>query len=183
MQGQFDAPLTGRGVAQARGAGCLLRELLSPDAPARLIMSPLGRARRSADLILGSLAGRVPDIRTDARLKEISWGAFEGMTSAEIAAAAPDLWRGGALERWSVPPPGGESFRMLSERVRPVLQELLQDDHGPVVVVAHGGVRRALRGLYGGLEPAAVLALEEPHDVIIRLQAGSATVFTIEENR
>ena len=69
---------------------------------------------------------------------------------------------------------------MLSERLRPVLDELVGLDR-PAVVIAHGGVRRALRGLYGALPPAAVTALHEPHHVIVRLLGGAMTELTLDD--
>ncbi|MDX1539851.1 MAG: histidine phosphatase family protein [Geminicoccaceae bacterium] len=179
LQGQRDAPLTALGVAQARAAGRTLRHLLESEHPACLMVSPLGRARRSAELLLESLTPLVDHFAVDDRLKEISWGELEGLNRAEVKAKAPYFWRQRAIDRWMLTAPGGESYASLSARLQPVLDELLTFER-PAVVVAHGGVRRALRGLYGDLVPAETLALEEPHDVIVRLQAGTMTTLTIE---
>lgn len=180
LQGQLDAPLTPRGIAQALAAGRQLEALLREHAPVRLLTSPLGRTRRSANLVLQTLAPRVGEVRVDDRLKEISWGELEGLTRREIRVRAPAYWRCWKRDRWSAVAPGGESYALLRERLRPLLEELLAVEQ-PVVVVAHGGVRRVLRGLYGGLSPAEVLALEEPHDVMVRLVAGAVTVVPIDE--
>jgi broad specificity phosphatase PhoE len=52
VQGRFDSPLTERGVAQSHAVGQLVRSL--PDAAfARIITSPLGRARQTAEIIAG----------------------------------------------------------------------------------------------------------------------------------
>jgi broad specificity phosphatase PhoE len=176
MQGHRDAPLTDLGATQAAMVGRTLRDLLADVPPATLVMSPLGRARRSAELICEGAGHRIDVIRIDQRLKEISWGVFEGMTRDEIRTAAPDFWADRKTDRWSSAPPGGESYAQLSLRLAPVLAELM-GLRQPVVVVAHGGVRRALRGLYGALPPVEVIALEEPHDVIVRLHAGTMTSF------
>lgn len=178
LQGQLDAPLTPRGRAQATAAGRTLRPLLQNAAPVRIVTSPLGRAQRSTELVLESLAPLVNEIRVDERLKEISWGEFEGLTREQVKATAPVFWRRKARDRWTAEPPGGESFALLSERLQPVLDELLGHEQ-PVVVIAHGGVRRTLRGLYGGLQPAEILALQEPHDVVVRLLGGTMLIITI----
>jgi broad specificity phosphatase PhoE len=179
MQGQQDTPLTPLGVAQASGAGRVLRALLGTgQEAARFVTSPLGRARRSAEIILAHLPDQVDAATEDDRLKEIRWGDFEGLTRQAIGAVSLRLWRSPA-DRWRVPPPGGESYLMLSERVSPLLAELRRSPR-PAVIIAHGGVRRALRGLYLDLPPEQIPMLDEPHDVIFRLQAGTMATFQIE---
>jgi probable phosphoglycerate mutase len=61
------------------------------------------------------------------------------MTWKEVRRAAPQLAAARERDKWSYVPPGGESYAMLVERIRPVLAELVRD----TVIVAHGGVARA----------------------------------------
>ena len=63
---------------------------------------------------------------------------------------------------------GGESYRALSERVAAWLGEVERD----VVVAAHGGVMRVLRGLSRGLEPAEIFRLDVPQDKVLVIEAG-----------
>jgi broad specificity phosphatase PhoE len=56
----------------------------------------------------------------------------------------------------------------LSERVAQWLSSIERD----VVVAAHGGVMRVLRGLNGKLEPAAIFALDVPQDKVLVIEAG-----------
>jgi probable phosphoglycerate mutase len=44
---------------------------------------------------------------------------------------------------------------------------------GDTIVVGHGGAGRVLRGLYGRLSEAEILALDEPQDAIFRLAQGT----------
>lgn len=171
IQGQRDAPLTERGVAQARRAGCTLRELMDGDDAFVLITSPLGRARRSSALILESIRDRVCEVRTDARVMEMSWGRWEGLMRAEIVARDPERWQQFSADSWSVPPPEGESYAMLAERARAWYASIAAERR--LIVVAHGGFGRMLRAHYLGLPPAAALALKAPQDAFHRLQAGT----------
>src|SRR5712671_1121372 len=69
-QGWGDSPLTARGVAQAEAIGrrlCTLREAEA----AEIVASPIGRARRTAEIIRGQIAAdgfpRAANLRFDER--------------------------------------------------------------------------------------------------------------------
>ncbi len=171
FQGHRDSPLTARGIAQAERAGRrLLAELDDPAAYA-LTSSPLGRARHTAILVAGAI-GRAPgDVTLDDRLMEMTWGAWDGLTAAEIEARDPELWQARIDDRWTVAPPGGgETQQAILNRAMAWLGDL-----GPatrVVAVAHGALGRAIRTAYLGLPAAAMLELDEPQDAFFRLYAG-----------
>ena len=175
VQGHLDSPLTRLGLAQARRAGATLARMLDGGPPFLLLSSPLGRAQATAALILDALGPAVGEQRPDDRLKEISWGRWEGMTRAEIAAREPDLWRWREADRWRHPPPGGESHAMLAERARLWLESVAGLPR--LIVVGHGAWGRALRGVYQGLRPEQTDALDEPQDAFFRLSAGYITRF------
>ncbi len=86
----------------------------------------------------------------DPVLKELSFGAWEGLTWPEIEARDPKGVRTRNEDKWSFVPPGGESYAMLAERLRPWLDGL----SGDAFVVSHGGVARALMTLIAGVPPA-----------------------------
>jgi broad specificity phosphatase PhoE len=88
--------------------------------------------------------------RLDPVLKELSFGAWEGLTWPEIEARDPKALRARKKDKWNFVPPGGESYAMLAERVRPWLGGLT----GDALVVSHGGVARALMTLIAGVKPA-----------------------------
>ncbi len=172
LQGGLDAPLTPLGVAQSRRKAEVLREVLPSPAATPMISSPLGRCRASALLMAEILALEPEWIRYDERLRELTWGAWDGRTPAEIDAETPGAWAGRLIDRWRFRPPGGgESYPMLLERIKPWLDETLDGD-GPVIVVAHGMVGRAVRGLYADLAPEQIMALAETQDVVFRLAGG-----------
>ncbi|KGM53358.1 phosphoglycerate mutase [Lysobacter arseniciresistens ZS79] len=138
-QGQADIALSPVGEAQARSLGERLR-----DVPlTRAVASPLGRARRTAELALGERAGL---LATDAGLMEIAHGRWEGLLASEIRAADPDR-----LQAWRDAPhevlmPGGESLQHVFDRAWPALLRatagLGADD--TLLLVAHDAVNRVL---------------------------------------
>ena len=166
-QGWSDSPLTERGVAQAGAIGRLLCGL--PDAcSADLVASPLGRARRTAEII-GECLGRTTPLRFDDRLREISLGSWDGLRHDEIAAISPGIFDGDYFE-WYFRTPNGETYDAFAGRVAACLAEL---GEGALIVVTHGVVTRVLRGLYAGLARSEALRLEVPQDRVFRLAGGA----------
>lgn len=171
LQGQSNSPLTELGLKQAHGIGVLLRQLIGSGDNIPIIASPLERALLTAKAICGPLGRDTASLSTDDLLKEISFGRWEGRTFAEIATADPERWRRFETNRWSDIPPDGESYAMVAERARLWL-------HGSSairekIVVAHGEFGRVLRGIYCGMSPEEMFALDVPQDAVFRLSAGT----------
>jgi broad specificity phosphatase PhoE len=153
LQGQHDVPLNPLGRDQAAGAGRILKDLLAEaglDARrARFVASPLGRARETMERVRLAV-GLPPDgYAIDDRLKEVAFGAWEGLTWGELKRSAPVLVKARRAGKWAFTPPGGESYAALARRLEPWLAGVASDD----IVVAHGGVARALLQLRGLIEP------------------------------
>lgn len=108
-----------------------LRSLLPPDTP--VISSPLCRARKLAEAL-------DPKARTDARLCEISFGAWEGKAWNDIDRALLDSWANNILH---FTPPGGESVAHLQERAIDFASSMTGLR---TAVVTHAGIMRALIG-------------------------------------
>ena len=174
MQGQLDSPLTERGQTQARAVGETLAELTNGANGLALVASPLGRTMATAAVIAqavgsaGSLGA--PDIATDARLMEMSWGEWDGLTHAEIEARNPGELARREAGRWDHRPPGGENYATTAPRVAGFLAEV--DPNRPLIVVSHGGAGRVIRGLYGKLSRDEMLNLEQPQDAFHLLRDG-----------
>jgi probable phosphoglycerate mutase len=175
VQGHFDSPLTERGITQAGAIGRLLATSPGVEA-ARLVASPLGRARRTAELIREHCAV-APELTIDDRLREISVGAWDGLTYAEIAMRNPGTFDGEGRYEWYFRAPGGETYAAFAARVGEWLDEAADD--GLQIVVAHGIVSRVLRGLYAGLPRAVALTLPVPQDRIFRLSGGSIETIAV----
>jgi len=131
--GRVDVPLSPSGVAEAAAAARRLLSL-SPSLDA-VVSSPLVRCVDTGRAIAEAFDG-VP-VETDDDLIECDFGDFEGMTFGEVRErypAALDAW----LASTAVPPPDGESFQVVSLRVRRAVKRLLASYTGKtIVVVSH----------------------------------------------
>lgn len=130
-QGQADPPLTEVGRRQAEVAAANV-----PGPFEVVASSDLSRAHETARIIAARLATE-PVVAVEA-LRERNAGPWQGLTRAEINERWP-----GALEKraW---PKGYELDEALMERVLPALRELAFSVVRRALVVAHGGVIRAL---------------------------------------
>ena len=178
MQGHLDSPLTPKGVRQARRAGLFLGELIGDPRAARMIASPLGRARRTAAMVADALGIDYAACRHDDRLKEITWGDWDGLTRAEIEARYPGALTRRLKDHWNAVPPCGESYAVVAARA----QQWMGGVTGtrPLVVVGHGAWGRVLRGIYLGLSAADTLALDEPQDAVFRLAGETIDRFDVD---
>jgi probable phosphoglycerate mutase len=144
FQGSQDIPLNDLGKGQAVRSGELLADILANDShdPVKMpfVSSPLGRARNTMELLRGALGVAPHDYELDDRLREIGYGHWEGSTLAQMEVSHPELFAERQLDKWGVPPPGGESYASVTIRVRDWYDSLLQD----TVTVSHGGTMRAL---------------------------------------
>ncbi|MBN8982623.1 MAG: histidine phosphatase family protein [Rhizobiales bacterium] len=144
FQGTQDIPLNDVGKDQAIRSGELLAEILRGDDHDPLktpfVSSPLGRARNTMELVRGTLDVPPHDYQLDDRLREIGYGHWEGSTLAQMEVSHPDIFAERQIDKWGVPPPGGESYASVTIRMREWYDSLLQD----TVAVSHGGTMRAL---------------------------------------
>ncbi len=168
-QGQKDIPLNATGRAQAARNGRTLAQALGHRAAALdYVASPLGRARETMEIMRRQMGLPPGGYRTDDRLREIHYGHWEGELWTELPAKDPEGFARRETDRWGWQPRGGESYRALSERVAGWVGEIERD----VVVAAHGGVMRVLRGLLLALEPAEIFLLDVPQDKVLVCESG-----------
>jgi probable phosphoglycerate mutase len=135
-----DVPLTAVGVAQARAVGAALAAArVRID---RVVTSGLARTRSTAFEVLNAAA---LDLQTEhwPELQEIRGGRLSTIPDAQLRAAFLDAFAGPVPR--DVRFLNGESIGELLNRVLPALQRLLSlTDWDTALVVAHGGVNRAL---------------------------------------
>lgn len=164
-QGQMDSALTDLGRAQADQVGRILLRLLAqgPDwrDKVRLVSSPLGRTQETTRIINRHLD--LP-VTLDARLAEVSFGDWEGMTRTEIEAANPWLADHGP-HGWQFHAPNGERYEGVRERLLGFVGELDR----PTIAISHGMSGRILRAHYAGLDPDTACRLPVPQDRVFRL--------------
>jgi probable phosphoglycerate mutase len=166
VQGQSDVPLDDVGRGQAREAAARLAALK----PHRIVSSDLVRASETAQ-ILGQLTSQ--EVELDARLREMDFGAREGLTWREAWDKFPE-----GMQAWvdgdETQIPGSETHRQAGDRLAAALHDLLEDlpPEGVLVVVAHGAVLRTGAcafldipeehwGTFGGLGNCSWSVLEE----------------------
>jgi len=163
LQGTQDIPLNDLGRKQAANAGTILADLLARDGHSEqsvaFVASPLGRARSTMELVRSILNLPPRDYPVDDRLREIGYGQWEGSTLPEMQVADPDLYAKRQTEKWTVSPPGGESY--VSVQLR--MSDWYNQVRGDTVAVAHGGTARALMVALGIETPdsAADLTIEQ----------------------
>jgi probable phosphoglycerate mutase len=129
-QGNVDIPLNELGLAQAKQAAVRLRDR----GITSIVASPLSRARVTAEIV-GEALGL--EVTIEPELREVSWGIREGEPLAE--------WFHGWIAGHTTPE-GAESFAELRRRTVAGLNRAVGQPPA-VLVVAHGGVFRALRSV------------------------------------
>ncbi len=147
MQGQQDIPLNDVGRVQARDVAGRLREAAPHVADLDFVCSPMLRTRQTMEIMREALGLEPGAYRLDERLKELTFGSWEGLTWREVRARDSDGAARRKADKWGYVPPSGESYAMLADRIGGFLDEV---DHD-MVVVAHGGVARAFLRLAAGL--------------------------------
>lgn len=127
LLGRSDPPLTETGYRQA----CILAKVLPR--PARVVSSPLLRARQTAAVLVGGGDdGR--DVEVDRRWIEMDYGDLDGQPATALPEQVWQTW-------WRDPhfvPAGGESVAAVGVRVREACAELAYDAaRRDVVIVSH----------------------------------------------
>ena len=108
----------------------------------RLVTSPLHRCRRLAERIG---AARSLTLVVDPRLREMDFGAWEGVAWDAIPREELDAW---AADFLHARPHGGESVQMLHERARSAVADYRRSGLSHIVVT-HAGVIKAVRAKSG----------------------------------
>jgi broad specificity phosphatase PhoE len=128
--GRSDAPLTDVGIQQAAAAA----KRLTSAGLGVIVTSPLLRTVQTAQEVAAVTEAAVV---TDDGFRETDFGAWEGLTFAEVRERWP-----AELAAWladpEVAPPGGESFTEVSARVTAALHRVLGVRAGQtVLIVSH----------------------------------------------
>lgn len=131
-QGRTDIPLNALGLQQARRAATAMVDR----GVVTIVSSPLSRALNTAEIVAEAL--QLP-VTTDIDLQEVAFGAEEGKPMGDWY----DDWIAGTFT-----PDGAETFRALHDRAVVAINRATALP-GPVMVVAHGALFRALRLAFG----------------------------------
>ncbi|GAB5470035.1 MAG: histidine phosphatase family protein [Rhodospirillales bacterium] len=160
LQGRSDQPLAPQGLREA--AGWRL-PYWAADWPA--LTSPLRRTQQTAEA-MGLTA------QSAVWLNEMDWGRWEGRRLAELRRELGPRMAAQEARGLDLKPPGGESPRMVRERLAPFLADLSRQPGAGRLLVTHKGVLRALLSLATGWD------LRQPWPEAFR--PGHAHLFTLE---
>ena len=163
IQGDLETPINAKGRSQAARNGGLLNDLVSDKRRFTFVASPLLRARQTMEIVRGAMGLPADGYRMDDRLRELSFGAWAGLTWPEIAKRDPDHYARRQADRWNVAPPGGQCYREVYRGVADWLSEITSD----TIAVAHYGTLRCLRGHVLKLPPEEILHLDAPQDKVL----------------
>ena len=176
--GHRNVDLTPAGMVEMEAMG----RRLAGEGIASLYTSDLTRAVHASEII-GCALGLTPIV--SARLREKSFGVWEGVSEEEIRARYPDEWKEWMSNPGDARPTGGETFREMAQRVLAELDGMLERHAGEkTAIVSHGGVNRVilchalnldLRHLHRlGQGHAALNIIEySENEAVVRLMNGS----------
>jgi broad specificity phosphatase PhoE len=170
LQGLHDVPLNAHGRSQSIHCGGILRDLFARDgrnpADFNYVSSPLGRACETMALVRPEFGLPARGYEVDQSLAEISFGEWEGFTIAQLHERDPQRIAQREHDKWNFVPPGGESYKQVSERMGRWYGSLERD----TVVTAHGGTARGLMAYLGIAKPAAAPLVDIAQGVVYVFQ-------------
>lgn len=147
-QGHSDTELNQVGIRQAE----LLAQRLSKETIHAIYSSDLSRAMTTAEIIANA-QGQAPVFRSDMRLRELSFGDWEGMTYREMSAHSPELFDAWMKDSLTISTPNGETHRQLAERVQAAFDEIkAKHKEETVLIVGHSGSMQTLLALLLGVD-------------------------------
>lgn len=139
MQGQVDIPLNdfGRELARATKEG--IKDIRFD----YIFSSPLIRAVETAEIVTGWSREKIV---TDDRIKEISFGEYEGKYPDERPPEFMNFFKSPELYR---PQGSGESYEALCERTRDFIENVIfpiaeKEPESRVLISGHGAMNKAL---------------------------------------
>lgn len=178
MQGQKDIGLNEIGRRQAHDNGLKLGQILGVHAgDFDFVSSPLGRTRDTMERVRAAMGLSAGGYRLDERLKELSFGDWEGSTLPELAKVSPERVEERARQKWGFIPPGddAESYEILSWRIGAWLKSLER----PTVCVSHGGVIRSCFRLIGEVSEDEACEMNIPQDRILKIDRDQKSIHWI----
>ncbi|MFD5940156.1 histidine phosphatase family protein [Streptomyces griseus] len=153
--GGSDPALSENGLRQAEAAA---RVLVSRGPVQAVVSSPLRRARQTAE----AAARRLDlEVQIDEGLTEADFGAWEGLTFAEVRERHPEEMAAWLASPKAVPGRTGETFASVARRAQRARDRILaRHEGGTVLVVSHVAVLRTLLRLALGAPPVTLFRME-----------------------
>jgi 2,3-bisphosphoglycerate-dependent phosphoglycerate mutase len=160
--GWSDSRLTPEGIVQAQNLGMMLKEVKIDVA----IHSGLGRSIRTLKEVL-KFHPECKKIIEDKRMIERGYGELQGVPHKRIIKKYGEeqfeVWHRG----YDTPPPNGESFKMVEERIKPFitdLKKMIAEKKVNVAISAHGNSIRMFRKIWENKPVEEVVTWIIPYD-------------------
>lgn len=158
--GSIDVALSRAGHEHAR----LIAERLADQSISLVASSP---RRRAMDTARPVAARHGLSISVLADLREMDFGTIEGCTYSEVEETMPDLWHQWMTDPTALRFPHGESYEDLCTRACLAVDTLRHNNPShTIVVVAHGGVLRAVLADALQLAPRNIFRLDQSYGAI-----------------
>jgi len=168
FRGRIDIELNQTGVKQAE----LLAEYLGGLKIDAVYSSPLKRALTTAEVIAGY---HQLDVEIAPGLTDFDYGKWQGLPHQEVKEKYKELYAQWINNPNQVRIPAGESLGDVRERAIGVVNNVIAQYAGTVVLVSHRVVNKVLI--------CALLGLDNSHFWNIRLDISGITIFTYENKR
>ena len=168
FRGRIDIELNQTGVKQAE----LLAEYLGGLKIDAVYSSPLKRALMTAEVIAGY---HQLDVEIAPGLTDFDYGKWQGLPHQEVKEKYKELYAQWINNPNQVRIPAGESLGDVRERAIGVVNNVIAQYAGTVVLVSHRVVNKVLI--------CALLGLDNSYFWNIRLDIGGITIFTYENKR
>lgn len=172
-QGNLDSPLTITGLKQGKSLANMLKDHIDLQS-STILCSPLARTKQYASIICDTSGVSYAGVTFDDRLKEHSFGLWEGLNEVEIEEMFPGMVKAREADWWNYRVPEGESYALLEARLQPFVDELCYDKN--YVIVAHEMVSKVMRKILLGLSEQACLDLGHKHNHVMQIDRGQLTV-------
>ena len=160
--GSRNVPLSTAGKKQIEE----IQKYFKKSKTAKIIASPMLRCRESCEILFSEQS-----VIYDNDLREVDFGRWEGLTFNEIAAKDPDLipdWAD-CVNTFSFPE--GESVSDFTCRVHVAADRIVAMSEQNIIIVAHGGVIRALLCYFLKLNPS--------HYLLFKIKKGCFTTLEL----
>lgn len=162
--GGTDPSLSDTGREQAERAAALLARRGTIQA---VVSSPLARTRETAGIVAARLG---LDVAVDDGLRETDFGAWEGLTFAEVRERHPDDLNAWLASPDAEPTGGGESFAATATRLAATRDKL---------VAAHAGRTVLLVTHVTPIKTLVRLALGAPPESLFRMELSAASLSVV----
>jgi probable phosphoglycerate mutase len=169
------------GRAQARAAAVAIAALAQESGPVDdLLASHLLRTRQTAETITAHLG--IPGPVVEQAWAEADFGAWEGLTVADVITSHPGAWEA-MLDDDDLAPPSGESFAAVRGRVLDAWTRVAVPGRTSVVVTHLTPIRVVLAAALDLSRPATIRLAPEPGSLTIveRWRDGGARVVVVGE--